>query len=125
GSFFPREGPARWRTLSLQALADGVMEADIMWLGERTREPNPRSADRIATCRVKINGAADMLEHNVRSLGVNAITIGEVAVFSALAHLDFRFPGERWRIGRPKLAAWFETFGRRRSAQATEFVDQQ
>jgi glutathione S-transferase len=125
GSFFPKAGAARWRALSLQALADGIMETDILWMGERTREPNPRSADRIATCRAKIGGAADLLERDAESLAVDAITIGEVATFSALAHLDFRFPDERWRDGRPRLAQWFEVIGKRPSARATAFVDQQ
>lgn len=125
GSFFPKEGMARWRALSLQALADGIMETDILWMGERTREPNPRSAERIATSRVKINGAADRLERDAASLAADAITIGEVATFSALSHLDFRFPDERWRDGRPRLAQWFETISQRPSAQATAFADQQ
>jgi glutathione S-transferase len=70
--------------------------------------------------RGKIATALDMLEASPPE----AITIGSVALGSALAHLDFRFPDEPWRSGRPRLAAWFENFAARPSMRFTPFVDQ-
>jgi glutathione S-transferase len=31
-------------------------------------------------------------------------------VACALGYLDFRFAAQPWREGRPKLAAWYESF---------------
>ena len=49
----------------------------------------------------------------------SAPTIGHVAWFCALAHLDFRFTDEPWRPLHPKLARWHERFAERPSAKAT------
>jgi glutathione S-transferase len=40
-------------------------------------------------------------------------------VACALGYLDFRFGDMNWRKGRPKLAAWYDKFSRRKSMQAT------
>jgi glutathione S-transferase len=125
GALFPARPPERWRVLRLHALADAIMETDILWMDERTRPAGQRSADRIATSRAKIGGALDRIEREADSLSVGAITIGEIGTASALAHLDFRFPDENWRSGRRHLAAWFEAIGKRSSILATAFVDQQ
>ena len=34
-------------------------------------------------------------------------TIGEIAIACALGYLDFRFANEPWRLGHPKLEAWY------------------
>jgi glutathione S-transferase len=47
------------------------------------------------------------------------MTIGTVAAGCALGYLDFRYADRAWRNGRPKLAAWFETVGKRPSFQQT------
>jgi hypothetical protein len=72
-----------------------------------------------AGLRRKIGEALDSLEASPPT----SLTIGEISLGSALAHLDFRFADEPWRPGRPKLAAWFQTFSERPSMQATPFVD--
>lgn len=119
----PASGPARWRALTHQALADGIMETDILWLLERAREPAMRSEALIATCRTKIASATAALERDEAFLE-GAFAIGQIAATSALAHLDFRFPDDPWRPGRPKLAAWFAAMAKRPSVTATAFVDQ-
>jgi glutathione S-transferase len=123
GNIFPADGPERWQALKRQALADGIMETDIMWLGERNRKPDLRSEALIAGCRKKIGAAVDALEGDPGLMAKDEVTIGQIAAVSALAHLDFRFPDEPWRPSRPKLAAWFEAFSRRPSVEATAYVD--
>jgi glutathione S-transferase len=120
GSLMPRSGDARWAALKLQALADGIMEADLRLLEERKHLQNGHRDALAAGMRGKIAAALDALEA-ARPTG---ITVGAVALGSALAHLDFRFPDEPWRPGRPRLSAWFATFAARPSMRATSFVDQ-
>jgi len=119
GTLVPEAGPARWEALTLQALADGVMEADIRWLEEKRRPPAEQRAAIIAGMRAKIYGALDRIE----TAPPASVTVGSIALASALAHLDFRFPEAPWRAGRPRLAAWFETFARRPAMAATGFLD--
>ena len=50
--------------------------------------------------------ALDVLEAEAGTLGA-LTTIGEITIGCALGYLDFRFPHEPWRPGRPKLEAWY------------------
>ncbi len=120
GSLVPGSGRERWDALTLQALADGVMEADLRLLEERKHLDGSKRNAHVAGMRAKIAAALDYLEQAPPT----EITVGEVALGSALAHLDFRFPEEPWRPGRPRLAAWFDTFSARPSMRATPFADQ-
>jgi glutathione S-transferase len=109
----------RWKALTLQSLADGIMEADLRWLEER-RRPSAERRDAIVTgMRKKIEATVDRIEAEPPT----GLTIGTIAMASALAHLDFRFPDVPWRPGRPRLDAWFDTFAARPSMVATKFVD--
>lgn len=120
GALLPKDHAARWPALRLQALADGIMEADLRLLEERRHLQNGHRDAMAAGMRSKISRALDALEATPPA-GVN---VGTVALGSALAHLDFRFPDEPWRPGHPRLAAWFESFAARPSMCATPFVDQ-
>jgi len=46
-----------------------------------------------------------------------------VSVACALGYIDFRFPEFGWRKDHEKLIAWYETFLKRPSMQATLPVD--
>jgi len=119
GSLTPTDAASRWPALRLQALADGIMEADLRLLEERKHFKDGCRDAMAAGMRRKIKNALNSLE----AAPPTGLTVGEVSLGSALAHLDFRFPDEPWRPGRPNLAAWFETFSARPSMQATPFVD--
>jgi glutathione S-transferase len=120
GSLVPGSGRERWDALTLQALADGIMEADLRLLEERKHLDGGKREAYVAGMRAKIAAALDHLEGTPPA----EITVGEVALGSALAHLDFRFSDEPWRVGRPRLAAWFSEFSARPSMRATPFSDQ-
>ncbi|HWA19173.1 MAG TPA: glutathione S-transferase [Devosia sp.] len=120
GSLIPASGAARWRALSLQSLADGMMEADLRWMEERRRPEPERRPGHVAGMRAKIDATLSQFEKTAPA----EIHVGAIALASALAHLDFRFPDQPWRDGRPTLTSWFEVFSARPSMQATAFVDQ-
>jgi glutathione S-transferase len=119
GSLIPPAGTARWKVLTLQSLADGLMEADVRWLEEKRRPPAEQREPIIAGMKRKIDGALDLLEKEPPT----DITVGSIAVASALAHLDFRFPEAAWRPGRARLEGWYKEFAQRPSMRATEFAD--
>jgi glutathione S-transferase len=45
--------------------------------------------------------------------------MGQIAVGAALGYLDFRQADRDWRVGRPRLSAWFDRFAARPSMQET------
>ena len=108
---FP-SGPARWTALRRQALADGIMDAAVLTRYETFLRPQEVRWDAwIDSQKQKFLRALDALEFEGESLGV--VDIGTLAIACALGYLDFRFPDEDWRAGRPRLAAWLEQFAQR------------
>ncbi len=104
---FPPKGGARWRALTLQALADGIMESAVVRRRESLRPAGEQRADTLAHQKAAIDRALAWLEANVPH---QTPEIGTIAVACALGYLDFRFAHEPWRPACPKLAAWYETF---------------
>jgi glutathione S-transferase len=116
---FPAEGPERWRVLTLQALGDGLMDAGVAARYEGVLRPEPyRWGSWIDGQKLKVTRGLDRLEELAEGFG-EAVDIGAIAAACALGYLDFRFPEDRWRDGRPRLAAWFERFDERPSMRAT------
>ncbi|TCZ56616.1 glutathione S-transferase N-terminal domain-containing protein [Roseicella aquatilis] len=115
GRLFPPPGPARWRALTEQALADGLMDAGILLRYEAlTRSPEQQSEAWKAGQREKVVSALDVLEGMAAGFG-DRLDIGTISIGCALGWLDFRFADLGWRNGRPALAAWFERFEQRPS----------
>jgi glutathione S-transferase len=121
GRLLPPEPARRWPVLRLQALGDGLMENSVRRLGERSRGERA-SEPHAAAHRLKIGATLDVLEREAASL--EPVSAGSIAVACGIAHLDFRFPEDGWRQGRPALAAWHEEFSRRPSMRATEHRDE-
>ncbi len=114
---FPASGPARFRALKLQAMADGILDAAVPRRQESLRPAALQSEAQLGLYKRSMSQTLDALEAMADKLeGVN---IGTIAVACAVGYLDFRFPDDAWRHGRPKLAAWFETFAKRPSLAAT------
>jgi glutathione S-transferase len=121
GKFFPgmsvlSQGTRQWKTLTLQALADGIMEAAVACRYESIQPAEKQNVDFIARYRATIAAGLDALE---RVALAEPPTIGEIATGCALGYLDFRYPDIAWRTTHPRLAAWFAKFGAYPSMQAT------
>lgn len=115
---FPAAGPARWKTLKLQALGDGVLDAAVLRRLELQRPAELQSKSWLDRQATVVKRGLDTLEREVGGWD-EAVTIGQIAAGCACGWLDFRFGHENWRPGRPKLAAWYERFAKRPSMQAT------
>lgn len=107
--------PLRWDVARLRALADGIMGNDIFWLIERGKSDAVRSAELIDACRIKIAASLDALERGNIQLNPDIFTSGEIALYSAIAHLQFRFENEGWFENRPNLASWYAQLAKRPS----------
>lgn len=109
-----------WEALTLEATADGILEAAVLMVYEsRCRPEGLRSEDWVEAQWAKIARSLDALEDRWMSHLAGPLDIGQIAVGCALGYLDFRHGGRGWRTGRPALAAWEETFGERPAMAAT------
>lgn len=106
GNVFPMfpEHAQRMRALRLQALADGMCDANVLRRGEMGRPAEEARAKVLATQKAKVDRSLAALEADVPAEHVN---VGTIAVACALGYLDLRFADEPWRDAHPKLAKWF------------------
>jgi len=120
---FPEGGNARWQALLWHALGTGMLDALVLWRNEMLKPQAQQGADLLAAFELKTRRAVDALEQEAAQLAATPFGIGHIAIGVALAYIDFRFPELEWRRGHPAIAAWYETFAQRPSAQQTMPVD--
>lgn len=109
-----------WETLTLEATADGIMDAAILMVYEaRCRPENLQSADWVDGQWDKVNRALDAVTTRWMSHLAGPLDMGQIALACALGYLDFRHDDRAWRKGRDSLDDWFATFATRDSMQAT------
>jgi glutathione S-transferase len=119
-TLFPAAGRERLVTLAMQALGDGILDAGVATRYETFLRPEAlRWSEWVAAQKLKITRSLDHLEADIASLD-GRIDVGSITIGCALGYLDFRFADDRWREGRPSLAAWYERFSQRPSMQATK-----
>ncbi len=116
---FPAAGPDRWRALRQQALADGIVDAAVNRRLDAQRPPAQQSLDWQERQARAVARACATLELDAAEFAAGPPTIGAVAAACALAYLDFRFPEDDWRAGRPALSTWFGAFSQRPSMVQT------
>ncbi|MGE5510208.1 MAG: glutathione S-transferase [Bacteroidota bacterium] len=106
---FPASGPARWKTLTLAGLADGILDAALLLVYEkRFRAEGMRVQAWIDRQQAKIDRAVDHLEKAPPAWSGNP-DYGHITLACALGYLDFRHEG-KWRARHPKLVQWLDTF---------------
>jgi len=119
GGLYPT-GARRWDTLTLEATADGILDAALLMVYEaRLRSEDIRMPEWVEGQWDKIARAISAL--NTRWMGnlQGPLDMGQIAVGCALAYVDFRHGDRDWRKGNDGLAAWFATFESRASMQET------
>ena len=120
GRIVPRDGMERIATLTLNALADGIMEAALLMRYEATLRPEAlRWQDWADGQWHKITASIAALDRDWTDHLTARTDLGSIATGCALGYLDFRFADRDWRGAAPKLAAWFESFAARPSMQAS------
>lgn len=119
GKLFPAPGNARWRALTEQSTADGILDAALLGRYEISRPKEFQyEAWRLGQLD-KIRTGLNQCNAWVQMLG-NRVDIGTIAVGCMLGYLDFRYADLGWRTGRQQLADWYAVFSQRPSMQATQ-----
>jgi glutathione S-transferase len=112
-----REGAARWQALSTMALANAVLEAQIMRRAETLRSDKDRSDDFIAKMRDRTLRCLVTLEQQLPGFG-STFDLAQITTAVACSYDDWRY-GTDWRGAVPKLAAWYDSVAERPSMKAT------
>jgi glutathione S-transferase len=114
-------GAGRWDILTLEATADGMLDAALAIVYEaRIRDEAMRHAGWVEGQWDKIARALDTLEGRWIAFLSGPLTMGHIAIAATLGYLDFRLDARGWRDGHPQLAEWYAEFGARPSMQATQ-----
>ncbi len=99
--------PRLWETLTLEATADGIMDAAVLMVYEsRVRPEDKQFPDWVEAQWAKVTRSLDAIEGRWMAHLAGRFDIAHVAVAAALGYLDFRHGARDWRAGRPVLAAW-------------------
>jgi glutathione S-transferase len=114
------QGARLWDSLTLEATADGMLDAAILMVYEDRVRPEAKRFDAWVEGQWgKVSRALDALESRWMSHLYGPLDMGQIAVGCALGYLDFRHGGRNWRNGRPSLAAWEAGFAARDSMKAS------
>ena len=118
GQLFPRDGVARWQALTLQSLADGMLDAALLARYEEAARPEAlRWAEWSAGQLDKLHTSLAALEAAPAQL-TGRVDIGTLTLGCALGYIDFRFDRLGWRGHYPQVAAWAAGFLQRPSMAA-------
>ena len=110
-------GPQRWRTLTRQALADGILDAGLLVRGERLRPAELQSKAFITQQLGKVYAGLDQLDREAPGFGT--LDLGLVAVGCACGYLPVRLPEIQERSRWPRLNAWYDEISKRPSFAKT------
>jgi glutathione S-transferase len=112
--------PKLWDCLTLEATADGLLDAAVLMVYEqRLRPEDLRYGPWVEAQWLKVTRALDAIEDRWIADLEAPLTAAQIAVGCALGYLDFRLGARDWRPGRPRLKAWSEVFAARPSMVAT------
>ncbi|WP_420585647.1 glutathione S-transferase [Ruegeria sp.] len=114
------EGSARWDVLTLEALADGILDAALLMTYEARLRPEDKQWDDWVEAQwVKIDRACAVLNQRWMAHLSGPLDMGQIAVGCALGYLDLRHDARGWRKGNDALAAWYAEFSARPSMVET------
>lgn len=109
GKIIPAGGPERFKALTLQALADGIMDAALLQVYEkRWRSAEIQHRPWVDHQAGKVERGLAVLEARPPALGTIP-DVGAITVACALGYLDLRFEGT-WRSSHPRLVLWLDGF---------------
>jgi glutathione S-transferase len=106
GGLYP-QGDALFPVLTVEALADGIIDAVLLTAYEwRLRPEELRFQPWVDGQTAKVERALAVLEQTDLIL-TGEVNAAKIAVACALGYVNFRLPDLGWRNSCPKLAAWY------------------
>jgi glutathione S-transferase len=118
GRIIPREAPARFDALRLQALCDGILDACILLVYENRYRPVDKHVQ-LWIDRQNEKVARGMKALEAAPPPLDAVpNVGQITLACLLGYRDLRFGGT-WRKDYPRLLAWHDKF----AAQVPAFAE--
>ena len=115
--------PLLWQTLTLEATADGILEAAVLMVYEDRIRPETKRFDGWINAQwVKVARALDAVESDWMPHLAGPMDMAHIALACATGYLDFRLADRNWRESRPNLTGWADHFAHRPSMLATRPV---
>ena len=118
GGLIP-SGDARWKMWSLYAIADGMLEAQILMRAEYLRPREIRSDSFIEKQKDRIKRCLDVMEARAKEFEA-PIDLAQIAAGVTLSYQDWRDWLIDFRPERAQLTDWYERFAARASMKLTE-----
>lgn len=118
----PAETLEAVRVKQLEALADGVTDAGVIWLLETRRASEKQELSVIERQRSKIERGLDALAQKIDGrhyLHGDTLSLADIAAGCCLLWLDFRLPQYDWRSTRPTLDRYARRLAERPSFAQT------
>ena len=110
-----------WDVLTLEALADGIMDSAVGITYEARLRPIDKQYDVWMDAHWdKVSRAVAVINERWMSHLAGPIDMGQIGVACALGYLDLRHDARAWRNDNDALAAWFTAFSARDSMVATK-----
>ena len=109
-----RSGDGRWKVLTRQALADGMIASMVVCFVESLKKPERQSGGILAHNKTIVFNGIAALEDDVDAFAGD-IDVGTISVAVALAFADQTFPEDDWRtIAQPWPLGSMNSTGARR-----------
>jgi glutathione S-transferase len=109
GRLIPATGRERVEVRTLEALADGLIDASILarlektWAGRTEAQRSNAWVERqLSRVDASLHAMSKALGDKPYFTGIH-LSLADIAVGCALGYLDFRFPGIHWRAAHPNL----------------------
>lgn len=110
-----------WEVLTLEALADGIMDSAVAITYEGRLRPVEKQYDVWTDAQWgKVTRALSNINERWMSHLAGPLDMGQIGVACALGYLDLRHDARGWRQGNASLAEWFAVFETRDSMIATK-----
>ncbi len=110
-----------WEVLTLEALADGLMEAAVAMTYEARLRPAEKQSDEWVEAQwSKANRAISVINDRWMSHLAGPLDMAQIGVACALSYIDFRHGDRGWRTANAALATWHAAFEARDSMEATK-----
>ena len=107
-------GARKWEALTLEATADGILDAAVSITYEGRVRPKEKQWDGWTDAQwSKVISACNTINTRWINHLSGPLDMGQIAIGCALGYVDFRHGARDWRAGHPDLAAWFDAFDSR------------
>jgi len=113
------EGEEKWRMWSLYAIADGMLEAQILMRAEHLRPTDIRSDSFLDKQKDRIERCLDAMEARASELD-GPLNLAQITVGVTCSYQDWRDWLDDFRPNRPRLADWYARFSERDAMKSTE-----